>query len=113
MNVIQPHGSENRSAIFYSSAAQKSRSFFSDDQRDHIVTGRLVFTSLTGLLAVFSAICTTMIELGSAWRYSWLAICILLTVSMLIGICSVGAAIGKQESQQLRAAVTRRRPEVN
>jgi len=113
MNIIQSHASENRSAILYSSAAQKSRSFFSDDQRDHIVTGRLVFTSLTGLLAVFSAICTTMIELGSAWRYSWLAICILLTVSMLVGICSVGAAIGKQQSPELRAGVTHRRPEVS
>jgi hypothetical protein len=47
-----------------------------------------------------------MIELGSAWRYSWLAICILLTVSMLVGICSVGAAIGKHQSPELRAVAT-------
>jgi hypothetical protein len=102
MNLIQSQRSENQSVVL-DSLAQKHGRLFRDGQRDHSVTGKLVFISLTGLLAVVSAICTTMIELGASWRYSWLAMCILLAASMLVGIFSVGAAIGKQESRELRA----------
>ncbi|HTD16965.1 MAG TPA: hypothetical protein VK673_17415 [Chthoniobacterales bacterium] len=105
MNLIQSRPSENQSVVL-DSLPQKRGRLFRDGQRDHSVIGKLVFTSLTGLLAVVSAICTTMIELGAAWRYSWLAICILLAALMLVGIISVGAAIGKQESRELRAEST-------
>jgi len=62
-------------------------------QGDSRVTNQLLFTALTGLLAVLSAIFTTMIELGDAWRYSWLAVCILSAVLMLIGIFGIYSAI--------------------
>jgi hypothetical protein len=79
---------------------------FVDHRRDRLVTNRLLITALAGLLAVSSAICTTMIELGALWRYSWLGICIGFAV-MFVGIFGVASAIGKQEPEEVPAPVSR------
>ena len=70
-----------------------------ESRRDRLVANGLLFISLAGLLAVVAAICTTMIEWGTVWRYSWLAACIVFAVLMTAGVFKVGATIGLHTPQ--------------
>jgi fatty acid desaturase len=77
-----------------------SEQHLAENRRDHSVANKLLFIALTGLLAVFAAICTTMIERGTVWRYSWLAACIVFAILMTTGIFEVGSTIGHQAPQR-------------
>lgn len=79
-----------------------------EERRDHLVANGLLFTSLSGLLAVVAAICTTMIERRTIWRYSWLAACIVFALLMTAGIFTVCSTIGRQTPQH--RTVPDRRP---
>jgi hypothetical protein len=45
-----------------------------------------LFTAVMGLVAIISAIFTTVLEFPAFWRTSWLAICIAFTVLMFVGV---------------------------
>ena len=93
MHLLYKARSEDGSAVLPASTAHSPRSISGDSRQDSRVTTKLLFTTLTGSLAVLSAIFTTLIEWGEAWRYSWLAVCILFTVLMLLGISGICSAI--------------------
>jgi hypothetical protein len=93
MHLFYKARPENKSAVLPAGSAHRPRSINGESQGDSRVTHELLFTALTGLLAVLSAIFTTMIELGQIWRYAWLAVCILFAVLMLLGIFGICSAI--------------------
>jgi hypothetical protein len=70
-----------------------------ENRGDYLVARGLLLTSLSGLLAVVAAICTTMIERGTVWRYSWLAACIVFAVLMTVEIFEVCSTIGHHAPQ--------------
>jgi len=80
---------KDKSAVLPAGSSHRSRSISGDNR----VTGRLLFTALTGLLAGIAAIFTTMVQRGETWRYSWLAVCILSASLLLIGIFGIYSAI--------------------
>ena len=45
----------------------------------------MLFTAVVGLIAIISALFTTVLEFPVLWRTSWLAICIAFAVLMLWG----------------------------
>lgn len=78
-----------------------------EDRRDYLVARGLILTSVSGLLSVVAAICTTMIERGTAWRYSWLTACIVFAVLMTVEIFELCSTIG-QHAPQRRTVPNRR-----
>lgn len=53
---------------------------------DDYAFARLCFTTVMGLVAIVAAMFTTMLPLPDAWRYFWLAICVIIFALSLIGI---------------------------
>jgi hypothetical protein len=61
--------------------------------------GKLGFTTAMGLAAFVAAEFTTMLPLSFAWRYFWLAVCV---VSFLLAV--IGVALFFQRPDELKAA---------
>jgi hypothetical protein len=94
MNLLSKALSSNAESVV---PAPQNDQKNADYQRERLVTNKLLLTALGGLFAFLSAICTTMIEVGTLWRDSWLALCIAATVVMFVGLFGMGSAIGRQE----------------
>jgi hypothetical protein len=57
-----------------------------DAAHEREVTKNMLFTSSMGLVAIITAILTTVLELTVFWRNVWLTICIVFAVLMFVGI---------------------------
>jgi hypothetical protein len=53
---------------------------------DDYAFATLCFTTVMGLVAIVAAMFTTMLPLPDAWRYFWLATCVVTFALTLIGI---------------------------
>jgi amino acid transporter len=51
-----------------------------EERSDRKLFGEFGFAALSGLSAFFSAVLTTVVEAGSAWRPIWLVTCIICLV---------------------------------
>jgi uncharacterized membrane protein len=59
----------------------------------------MLFTAVVGLIAIISALFTTVLEFPVLWRTSWLAICIAFAVLMFVGVfafCFASSGIAEQ-----------------
>jgi fatty acid desaturase len=57
-----------------------------DASHEREVVQNMIFTSVTGLIAIITAIFTTTLELTVFWRNVWLTLCITFAVLMFAGI---------------------------
>jgi hypothetical protein len=57
-----------------------------DSAHEHEVVQKMLFTTFMGLIAIITALFTTVLELTIFWRNLWLAACITFAVLMFAGI---------------------------
>jgi hypothetical protein len=66
--------------------AESRARLLADASHEREVVQKMLFTSVTGVIAIIAALFTTILELTVFWRNVWLTICITFAVLMFAGI---------------------------
>ena len=66
--------------------AESRARLLADTSHEREVVRNMLFTTVMGLIAIVTAVFTTVLELTVFWRNLWLAICVTFAVLMFAGI---------------------------